>query len=211
DDEAEDDAHGHALDLEGSPEGGEAVAPVADDGADAGGLADRNQQIADPIGLVDLEFDDVPDAFLGEEQLVLLQRHEDEGAVEVGGAGTEQAADAIGLLQPAEIAQGGVGAGRGIAGGRVADAQAHAFGQRLADQDVLTAVGALAEGAAGLVAEAVVDVLHRAEILRADAADHGAGGDAGGADDALALGQGGDAGHAGDLGDAPDGGVAVRR
>ena len=114
------------------------------------GLGALRGQGADLIGIIDLDLDRVQDALLAEEKLLLLQRHEDEGAVVVGGARTEQAADEIGLLKSAEVAEGAVGPGRRIQGHRIADAQAHGVGEGRADQNAVAAIGSLAEAGAFL-------------------------------------------------------------
>ncbi|MNE46055.1 hypothetical protein D3C80_1403750 [compost metagenome] len=136
---------------------------------------DRGQQGFDLIGFGHLHLDCVPDAFFAEEELGLFQRHEDEGAIIVGGAGTEDAADAVGLFQTAQVAEGAVSAGRRIDGQSAADAQPHLIGKRLADQDVVAAVCALPEGFAHLRRQAVIDVLGCGQVLGSHAANHAAG------------------------------------
>jgi len=63
-------------------------------------VLDRRQQALDLVRLGHLHLDDVPDAILAEEELSLLQRHEDEGPVVIRCARRIDAADDIGLLQP---------------------------------------------------------------------------------------------------------------
>ena len=133
-DQGQDDEHDVALDLERREEGAVALAPVGQDHRPLGGHLDRLARLVDAVGVVEEDLDHGDVVLAVEIGLRLLERHEDEGGVELGHAELEDGVDLV-SFDPGNDAERPLRALRRRERDGVADLQREVLGEALADRD----------------------------------------------------------------------------
>ena len=164
-DQREDQEHHVALDFERAEEGAVALAPVGHEDRPACRLVDGGAGLVYPVGIVEIDLDELDVVLAVEVVLRLGQRHEDEGGIEFRHADLEDRLHRI-TLHPRRRAEGRRRAARRDEREGVAGLQRESVGKAAPDGDALPVLE-LVEGALPQVAG---DVLDLAQIFRPDAA-----------------------------------------